>query len=196
MPPCGSLPLGISSATLLPPSANLALGRRPGLLAAVNGKRVGLEPEAVRDPGPKAFEPEWAVGRAKARPQKPRHTQLPSSSHDSPVPAQPGSGGLVPRQLVSLRRGWGGLVPPPLPHWAQAAARPQDLSLPAGRETTLKAALFPATLSRVCCRGSWAGGYSGPFLQVVSPSPMDSGPRRPLSCSGVSAPWPLVRMEP
>lgn len=45
----GSLPRGASAAALLPASSDFALGRGPGLLAAANGKQVGLEFQAFRD---------------------------------------------------------------------------------------------------------------------------------------------------
>ena len=54
-------------AALLPAPADFALGRGPGLLAAVNGKQVGLEREGLWDPGwplpqPPADPRPWQLG--------------------------------------------------------------------------------------------------------------------------------------
>lgn len=113
--------LGGLCRALLPASSDFALSRGPGLLAAANGKQVGLELQAVR--GQTLAEPPLqpvagpvlasvltqAAGRAVglARPPK-SPTHLPSSIHpsgsDSPVPGPAGPGGPCAEAASMVRR--------------------------------------------------------------------------------------------
>lgn len=113
--------LGGLCRALLPASSDFALSRGPGLLAAANGKQVGLELQAVR--GQTLAEPPLqpvagpvlasvltqAAGRAvgPARPPK-SPTHLPSSIHpsgsDSPVPGPAGPGGPCAEAASMVRR--------------------------------------------------------------------------------------------
>lgn len=113
--------LGGLCRALLPASSDFALSRGPGLLAAANGKQVGLELQAVR--GQTLAEPPLqpvagpvlasvltqAAGRAVGPARPPESpTHLPSSIHpsgsDSPVPGPAGPGGPCAEAASMVRR--------------------------------------------------------------------------------------------
>lgn len=110
-PGAWSLPRGASLAALLPAPADLALGRGPGLLAAVNRKRVGLSvrvSRALAEPlphcpaGPRPSQlchPGCCRGEGLARPEAPAHIPGAIQAATHLCPAGPGLGGFVPRRL-------------------------------------------------------------------------------------------------